>query len=587
MPSGVQSLPEAGRLTVSVYIDDQAAPERTDDVTTQAGTVDIQFDAPEGEHVFTLVFAFDDPDFATPDGKPWEVARWSSDPVQVASGQRLALDLDASQYRYADSNADGQSNLEQLLARTDPGAPPNAAPVAADGDLALDQDAAGAGVLAASDADADPLAFSIVTAPAHGAAAITDARTGAYTYTPEPGFVGTDRFGFKASDGKADSNTALVAVVVNAAPDGFQIPGLIQAEDYNEGGPGIGYFDTTRGNTGRAYRDDDVDIEPTVDEGGGYNVGWIRTGEWLNYDVHVQATGAYTVELRIARDRRGSSRMRVEFDGLDAAGPIEIPNTGNWQRFTTVTVSGVGLSAGPHVMRLFFDEDGELNLNWMKFTLEGAVSASVVETVTSPEGAWASTDGQDVAMLHAGRIAVQAGALVLTGTYAAAAGGGYAGALDVYAADAARLVGGPAAFHARLAAGGLALTLDAPAPQPRALRLVRPPADVRGLDLPQIATTWTYARAPDYRLVLPIGGDGVIEGAADSAGCRYRGRLSPLAGRSDLLGAVLELEGEGCGARRGTGYAGFAMRYPDRRSLRLVVSNGKRSSVIAVTAPAE
>src|SRR5262245_55870852 len=40
-----------------------------------------------------------------------------------------------------------------------------------------------------------------------------------------------------------------------------------QAENYNA------YYDTTAGNSGGAFRNDNVDIQPTTDAGGGYNVG--------------------------------------------------------------------------------------------------------------------------------------------------------------------------------------------------------------------------------------------------------------------------------------------------------------------------
>ncbi len=39
------------------------------------------------------------------------------------------------------------------------------------------------------------------------------------------------------------------------------VPGRIQAEDYDLGGEGVAYHDTTPGNSGGAYRHDDVDIE--------------------------------------------------------------------------------------------------------------------------------------------------------------------------------------------------------------------------------------------------------------------------------------------------------------------------------------
>ena len=56
----------------------------------------------------------------------------------------------------------------------------------------------------------------------------------------------------------------------------------------------MGYHDTTPGNSGNQYRNDDVDIQATSDIGGGYNVGWIRDGEWLAFDVDVAQTACMT-----------------------------------------------------------------------------------------------------------------------------------------------------------------------------------------------------------------------------------------------------------------------------------------------------
>src|SRR5262249_22527479 len=51
-----------------------------------------------------------------------------------------------------------------------------------------------------------------------------------------------------------------------------QLPGTVQAENFDEGGPGIAYFDTTAGNAGNLYRTTDVDLETSTDIGGGYDV---------------------------------------------------------------------------------------------------------------------------------------------------------------------------------------------------------------------------------------------------------------------------------------------------------------------------
>ena len=53
---------------------------------------------------------------------------------------------------------------------------------------------------------------------------------------------------------------------------------IYQAENYNA------FNDTTAGNSGGAFRADNVDIEATADSGGGFNVGWIAAGEWLAFN---------------------------------------------------------------------------------------------------------------------------------------------------------------------------------------------------------------------------------------------------------------------------------------------------------------
>ena len=69
---------------------------------------------------------------------------------------------------------------------------------------------------------------------------------------------------------------------------GHQDPALriirVEAEDYDAGGEGVGYHDTTKANLGGAYRTDGVDIEYFASERG-FNVGWVRGGEWLQYTV--------------------------------------------------------------------------------------------------------------------------------------------------------------------------------------------------------------------------------------------------------------------------------------------------------------
>jgi hypothetical protein len=96
------------------------------------------------------------------------------------------------------------------------------------------------------------------------------------------------------------------------AGTGAAIPGHIEAENYNNGGEGVAYHDTTPANEGGEYRHDAVDIEKATGEGS-YVVGWVRPGEWLKYTVNVAEAGVYDVSFRVSSNRAdGSFKMQVD-----------------------------------------------------------------------------------------------------------------------------------------------------------------------------------------------------------------------------------------------------------------------------------
>ena len=133
------------------------------------------------------------------------------------------------------------------------------------------------------------------------------------------------------------------------------LPGTVHPENFDNGGEGVAYHDTTSGNSGGQYRNTDVDIETSGE--GGYDVGWIASGEWLNYSVNVTAAGNHTVQLRVASP--GGASFHVGFNGPSAGQwkTVTVPATGGWQTWTTVSVP-VTLGAGVQQMTLYFDTGG-------------------------------------------------------------------------------------------------------------------------------------------------------------------------------------------------------------------------------------
>lgn len=88
----------------------------------------------------------------------------------------------------------------------------NLAPTATPQSLTVLANSAISGTLVADDPEDESLTYSIVDNGVKGVAAITNAATGAFTYTPQAGATGSDSFTFKVNDGHSDSNTAAVTI---------------------------------------------------------------------------------------------------------------------------------------------------------------------------------------------------------------------------------------------------------------------------------------------------------------------------------------------------------------------------------------
>jgi hypothetical protein len=181
----------------------------------------------------------------------------------------------------------------------------------------------------------------------------------------------------RASDDAGRTNSHAVDVTVGSGCDGQApfggapavIPGVVEAENFDQGGAGVAYFDTSSGNNGGAYRDEDVDLEQSSEHG--FNVGWMDEGEWLEYTVDVEQAGRYRIDARVASQDSGGA-FRLLFGGSSVGASYFFPATGGWQDWVTRSVEA-DLPAGVTVMR--FENLGEagveFNLNRLVFTRLG------------------------------------------------------------------------------------------------------------------------------------------------------------------------------------------------------------------------
>ena len=209
---------------------------------------------------------------------------------------------------------------------------------------------------------------------------------------------------FRVRAGSGSGSTAF-----NGTP--ASLPGVIEAERFDEGGSGVAYIDTTTGNSGGVFRNTDVDISGASDTGGGYTLGWVRAGEWLNYTVDVAAGGTYAIEARVAAGNQGG-RFHIEVNESDVTGPLTVPYTGGWQTWTTIRKTGIALNAGVQRWRVVMDANGATsvgNFNYFRVVpaqagaiLRGPYLQHVTDTEASIVWTTSESGGAAVRYVRAG-----------------------------------------------------------------------------------------------------------------------------------------------------------------------------------------
>ena len=140
----------------------------------------------------------------------------------------------------------------------------------------------------------------------------------------------------------------------------------VEAEDYHDDRftSDQTFYDTDYENQGGGYRDRPVDLEPTRDISGGFNVGWIEAGEWLTYSVDIPYDGDYQVVGRVASDLDTTHSLGISIDGQYTN--LGFGDTGGWQSWSDVTGDDLYLTAGTHEMRLDMGSSG-FNVNYIDF----------------------------------------------------------------------------------------------------------------------------------------------------------------------------------------------------------------------------
>jgi GH18 family chitinase len=151
--------------------------------------------------------------------------------------------------------------------------------------------------------------------------------------------------------------TAIDQVVQQRGTAAQAVPGTIQAESFSA--------------------QSGTQTEPTTDAGGGVNVDWFETGDWLDYRVNVTSAGQYTVGFRVA-SANGGATLQLRNSSGTVLGSVNVGNTGGWQSWQTISTT-LTLPAGVQTLRLHAQASTGCNVNWLSFATAGTPSGTTIQ----------------------------------------------------------------------------------------------------------------------------------------------------------------------------------------------------------------
>lgn len=220
-----------------------------------------------------------------------------------------------------------------------------------------------------TDVDGPSLSTALVAAPLSGALAL--AANGGFSYTPAAGFIGTDSFTYRVTDGSLSSNVVTVTIGVVGVP-----AGPIFSANFTSGADSFTYVDNTFRGTNQASYASGSYVSTGGFSGGALRIylggvndntitnmsgGWRRSFS-LTAAASISVTFRYRLDQGPDYESDEISQMLASIDGTLVSGVAtdyitQVAGNGNggssietgWRQ---VTINLGTLSAGSHVLTL-------------------------------------------------------------------------------------------------------------------------------------------------------------------------------------------------------------------------------------------
>ena len=211
----------------------------------------------------------------------------------------------------------------------------------------------------------------------------------------------------------------------------FVVTGVIEAEQFDQGGRGVGYQVNDTSNATTAYRVCNLCITTNNGDpmGGGFCVDKLRANEWLSYSIDVRVSQTYAIEPRVAGiGTNGTFSISFSTNGVTyVTTNLTVPTT-SW---TNLLAKNVPLQAGTNIMTVTMLTNGVIGggssgevarLNYISIYpswIEGVTNAgptNYVASLVANASDWATASNNSVAIQNAINSLTSGGTVSLTQT---------------------------------------------------------------------------------------------------------------------------------------------------------------------------
>lgn len=228
-----------------------------------------------------------------------------------------------------------------------------------------------------------------------------------YVYTPTTKGSYTVNAIATDNDGKQSviATTNLNVTAKRSAYKSVDLPGVIEAENFDKGEEGLTFHDSdTKDEGGTKYRTDNGGVD-IVTGNGGYALGYTASNEWTEYTVNVKEAGKYTCVSTVSAGASGGAfTISVIRDGRTTTlWKVSVPMTASnsWDTYKTVNSNTQReLEEGQQIIRITVNS---ANANLDKIELKCVAPSGVEEIIELTSGKYNvfSTAGSFIGQIEA------------------------------------------------------------------------------------------------------------------------------------------------------------------------------------------